>query len=103
MKVRYSPKKNIPIVEFGNDIEVNMTAEDPIKWIMVSMKTRGASGQIETVRQMLEPNKFKTGLKQVFKKNMNKDELEQFSKLLKQHIKKGVLSRESMMEMVKKI
>lgn len=103
MKVRYSPKKNIPIVEFGNDIEANMTNDDPVRWIMVSMKKRGASGQMETVRQMLEPRLFKTSLKREIKKNMNRDELEKFSKLLKQYIKKGVLTKDSMMEMVKKI
>lgn len=103
MKVRYSAKKNIPIIEFGNDIEVNMTADNPVRWIMVSMKTRDKSGNIETVRQMMEPKSFKTSLKRNIKKNMNKEELEKFSKLLKQHIKKGVLTKESMMEMVKKI
>jgi hypothetical protein len=31
VKVRYSQKKNIPIIECDNDIEINMTNEDPIQ------------------------------------------------------------------------
>lgn len=94
MRMYFSEKKNIGILEMANDVTINFTADDPIKYIYVSAKTRDTKSKIvETLRDLVEPSKFKTSLKRNIKKIMDNKELETVSKLIKKYINKGKLSQ----------
>jgi len=96
MRMSFSLKKKIGVLDMANDVTINFTADDPIKWIYVSAKTRDTkSGIVETLRDLVEPNKFKSGLKRNIKKIMDDKELETVSKLIKKHIKNGKLTQAS--------
>lgn len=104
MRMYFSEKKNIGILEMSNDVTINFTADDPIKYIMVSAKTRDTKSKIvETLRDLVEPTKFKSGLKRNIKKVMDNKELETVSKIIKKHLKDGKLTQVDVRAIAKEI
>jgi hypothetical protein len=104
MRMYFSEKKNIGILEMANDVTINFTADDPIKYIYVSAKTRDTKSKIvETIRDLVEPSKFKSSLKRNIKKIMDDKELDRVSKLIKKYMKNGKLTQVDVKAIAKEI
>lgn len=104
MRVRYSPKKKIPVIEMANDVEINMTDDDPIKLMLVKAKIRNrGSNTLETISCLVDITKFKSNLRQDIKRKANKKEIDKISKLLKKHMEEDVLTRKNLKKFLQEI
>lgn len=103
MKMYISNKKKIGVIEMKNDVSINFTSDDPIKWIMVSAKVETKQGIVETVRDLVSPGRLKSGVKKEIKKQMDKKELDEVSKLIKKYVKNKVLPQEAVHQIYEEI
>jgi len=102
MKIRYSEKKKIPIIELPNDVVINLTADDPIRYIYFKVKIR-EKGIVETIRDLVVPTKVKTSLKKKIKANIDKKTLDALAKAFKKYAKKQEIPRENLDDLMKEI
>lgn len=100
----FSPQKEIGIIKLSNEVYINFTSDDPIKWIMVSAKVGNKKGEtVETLRDLVTLSKFRSKLKREIKKNIDKKELKKIAKLLEEYTKNGKLTQEDVKKIYKEI
>lgn len=104
MHVRYSPKKKIPVIEMSNDIEINMTNDDPITLVLVKAKIRNrGTNTLETISDLVDITKFKSNLHQDIKRKANKKEIDKISKLFRKYIEEDILTRKNLKKFLQEI
>ena len=103
MEMYFSEKKGIGVILLSNNITINFTSDEPIKTLLVSAKTKTGNGFVETLRDLVPPDKIKGKLRNEIKGCFNKKELNYINRIVKEQCEDGKITQASVKKIYDKI